>query len=78
MITTAFPWWQRLADNVFCKMGIKPSSKHRRLSMKTKWHRVALWVVIMFVVVALNVYLGLRNTAQQHSVLDQKPTSQSR
>ena len=36
--------------------------------MKPKWHRVALWVVIVFVVVAFNVYLGLRNTSQQDNV----------
>lgn len=46
--------------------------------MKAKWHRVALWAVIIFVIVALNVYLGLRNTAQQNNVLDAQAKSHAR
>lgn len=77
MSATIICWWQRPVGNVFRKMEIKQSSKHRRHSMKPNWHRVALWTVIMLVVVALNVYLGLRNTGQLDKVLDSKTASHS-
>jgi hypothetical protein len=46
--------------------------------MKTTWQGVVIWAMIACVIVALNVVLGLRESAHQNNLPDSHTTSNSR